>query len=153
MKLTGATAPVLVNRVAATLPQAAAPGAAPEWTNPAAAAALRSSVELLRQIEDGMIKNYGDVDKVRSFAADLRMASETFSVANDALLNDAAKENDAFLPLINRAGSNVSAAEVKLSSKEFASQWPFERGDIVNSIRHAKVISGNIADQLDPRKQ
>lgn len=124
--------------------------AAAPWTNPAATAALRSSVQILQSIEEGIVKNFAEVDKVRVFASDLRTAGDIFQAANDALLGDTNKDNDQFLPLIGQADARVSTAEVRLSSKEIASTWPTERSNILEAIRHARVISANVADQLDP---
>ncbi len=124
--------------------------AAAPWTNPAATAALRSSVQILQSIEEGIVKNFAEVDKVRVFASDLRTAGDIFQAANDALLGDANKDNDQFLPLIGQADSRVSTAEVRLSSKDISSTWPNERSNILEAIRHARVISANVADQLDP---
>jgi hypothetical protein len=146
-------------------PPAGAPGQAPAakpgsvdhpaivaapWTNPAATAALRSSVQILKSIEDGIVKHYAEVDKVRIFAADLRTTSDIFQAANEALTGDSNKDNDQFLPLIGQAGSRVMVAEGRLSSKELAAIWPFERSNILEAIKHARVISSNVADQLDP---
>lgn len=121
------------------------------WTNPAASAALRSTAELLKQIEDGIVRNFADVDLVRGYAADLKSTVEIFETATDAITSDASAENDSFLPLITNAGGGVERAEVRLSSKELHSTWPLERGDILASIRRAKSISQHVADQLDPR--
>jgi hypothetical protein len=121
------------------------------WTNPAASAALRSTAELLKVIEDGVVRNFRDVDQVRGFAADLRSTAEIFETATAAISDDASKENDSFLPLIENAGGSVARAEARLTSKELSSTWPIERGDILAAIRRAKAISQNVADQLDPR--
>lgn len=142
---------------AATAPPA--PGAAGQahvvtespWTNPAAAAALRSTVDLLRAIEDGIVRNYQSGDKVSGFAVDLRSTSEIFETASSVLLGDASKENDSFLPLITTANGGVNQAESRLSSKDIQSTWPAERGDILAAIRRARAIGQNVADQLDPR--
>lgn len=120
------------------------------YKNPAATAALRSTVEILKGIEDGIVKNYTEVEKVRSFANDLHAAADIVSAASDAIMGDANKDNDQFLPLITQAGARVSAAEIRLSAKELSSTWPSERSSILDGIRHARVISSNIADQLDP---
>lgn len=133
---------------AATSPQ---PTEASSWTNPAAAAALRSTVDLLKGIEDGIVRNFKDVEMVRGYASDLKSTAEIFATATDVLSTDASKENDSFLPLINNAGGGVSRAESRLSSKELSSTWPIERGDILAAIRRARAISQNVADQLDPR--
>jgi hypothetical protein len=121
------------------------------WTNPAAAAALRSTVDLLKGIEDGIVRNFKDVEMVRGYAADLKSTSDIFQTATDVLTTDASKENDSFLPLISNAGGGVLRAESRLSSKELSSTWPIERGDILAAIRRARAISQNVADQLDPR--
>lgn len=138
-------------RIAPSISAAAAPINADSWTNPAAAAALRSTAELLRGIEDGIVRNFRDAQLVRAYAPDLKSTSDILETASAALLSDTSKENDAFLPLIDNAGGGVSHAEARLSSKEFASTWPLERGDILAAIRRARAISTNVADQLDPR--
>ena len=121
------------------------------WTNPAAAAALRSTADLLATIEAGIMRNIQDVSLVRAYAVDLRSTMEIYDAATAAITGDASKENDSFLPLIVTAGGGVTHAESRLSSKELQSTWPIERGDILASIRRAKSISTNVADQLDPR--
>ena len=121
------------------------------WTNPAAAAALRSTVDLLRGIEDGIVRNFANADLVRGYAADLKSTAEIFGSATDAITGDTSKENDSFLPLITNAGGGVLHAESRLSSKELTATWPLERGDILAAIRRARAISQNVADQLDPR--
>jgi hypothetical protein len=121
------------------------------WTNPAAAAALRSTADLLQNIEDGVVRNFRDVELVRAYASDLRSTSEIFETATAAISGDASKENDSFLPLISNAGGGVERAEARLTSKELSSTWPLERSDILAAIRRAKAISQNVADQLDPR--
>ena len=126
--------------------QAAVPGA--PWQNPAAAAALVSSSELLKSIEDGVISNYGDVERVRTFATDLRATNEILASASDTLLGDSSAENDQFIPLVNRASTGVGAAELRLSSKDLTATWPAERDDIISAIRQARVLSFNIARQL-----
>jgi hypothetical protein len=133
---------------ATTTPQ---PTDSSSWTNPAAAAALRSTVDLLQGIEEGIVRNFKNVDMVRGYAADLKSTGDIFATATDVLMNDASKENDSFLPLINNAGGGVSRAESRLSSKELSSTWPIERGAILAAIRRARAISQNVADQLDPR--
>lgn len=120
------------------------------WTNPAAAAAMRSSVDLLKGIEDGILKHLDNIDRVRSFAIDLRSTSEIFTTASDAIANDGFKENDQFLPLINRASGSVSGAEGRLLSKDLAATWPSARADVISAIRSSRVISDNVARQLDP---
>lgn len=129
----------------------AEPAASGSWTNPAASAALRSTAELLHSIEDGIVRNFRDVELVRMYASDLRSTSEIFETATSALRSDASAENDAFLPLILNAGGSVERAETRLSAKELTSTWPLERGDILAAIRRARAISQNVADQLDPR--
>lgn len=124
---------------------------AASWTNPAAAAALRSTVDLLKGIEDGIVRNFKDAELVRGYAADLRSTVDIFDTATEAVSTDASAENDSFLPLISNAGGSASHAEVRLSSKELASTWPLERGDILAAIRRARALSQNVADQLDPR--
>ncbi|MCW2926303.1 MAG: hypothetical protein JWM86_271 [Thermoleophilia bacterium] len=131
-----------------TLPD---PGSAGSWTNPAASAALRSTVDLLKGIEEGMVRNFGSVDMVRAYAVDLKSTIEIFETATSVLMNDASKENDSFLPLIDTAGGGVTRAEARLSSKDLSATWPLERGDILAAIRRARAISLNVADQLDPR--
>ena len=126
-------------------------GASDPWTNPAAAAALRSTVDLLQDIESGIVRNFKNADQVRSYAADLRSTSEILDAATAAIVGDASKENDAFLPLIDNAGGGVAHAEGRLSAKDFVATWPLERGDILAAIRRARAISENVADQLDPR--
>lgn len=121
------------------------------WTNPAAAAALRSTADLLASIEAGIVRNIQDVNLVRSYAIDLKSTLEIYDAATSAITTDASKENDSFLPLISTAGGGVSHAEARLASKELTSTWPIERGDILAAIRRAKSISQNVADQLDPR--
>jgi hypothetical protein len=121
------------------------------WTNPAAAAALRSTVDLLTGIEAGIVRNFKDVEMVRGYASDLRSTTDIFATATDVLTSDASKENDSFLPLIANADGGVTRAEARLSSKELSSTWPIERGDILAAIRRARAISQNVADQLDPR--
>jgi hypothetical protein len=123
----------------------------PVWTNPAASAALRSTADLLGSIEAGIVRNISDVGLVRAYAVDLRSTMEIYDAATTALTTDASKENDSFLPLITTAGGGVTHAEARLTSKELASTWPIERGDILAAIRRAKSISLNVADQLDPR--
>jgi hypothetical protein len=121
------------------------------WTNPAAAAALRSTADLLEQIESGIVRNIKDVGLVRGYAIDLRSTLEIFETATTAITGDASKENDSFLPLITTAGGGVTHAETRLTAKELTSTWPLERGDILAAIRRARSISDNVADQLDPR--
>jgi hypothetical protein len=121
------------------------------WTNPAAAAALRSTVDLLKTNEDGVVRNFKDVELGRGYAADLKSTAEIFQTATDVISTDASKENDSFLPLITNAGGGVLRAESRLTSKELSSTWPIERGDILAAIRRARAISQNVADQLDPR--
>lgn len=123
------------------------------WTNPAAAAALRSSVDLLKGIEDGILKHLDDVDRARNFAVDLRATSEIFTTATEAIMGDAYKENDQFLPLISRAGGSVNGAEGRLLSKDLASNWPAARSEVLSALRSSRVISLNVATQLDPTQQ
>ena len=123
----------------------------PVWTNPAATAALRSTVDMLKSIEDGIVRNFQNADLVRSYAVDLKTTIEIFDTATTAITGDASKENDTFLPLLSSAGGGVSHAEMRLSSKELTTTWPLERVDILAAIRRAKSISQNVADQLDPR--
>ncbi|MCB0877751.1 MAG: hypothetical protein KDC46_02065 [Thermoleophilia bacterium] len=127
------------------------PGDRYAWTNPAAAAALRSTAELLSSIEQGIIRNISNVNMVRGYAADLGSTMDIFETATQAISSDAYKENDSFLPLITTAGGGVTHAQERLVSKELNSTWPIERGDILASIRRARAISSNVADQLDPR--
>lgn len=136
---------------ATTPAKPAVPAASGSWTNPAASAALRSTADLLKSIEEGIIRNIGDVSFVRGYAIDLKSTIEIFETATSAITGDDSKENDSFLPLILTAGGGVSHAETRLSSKELASTWPIERGDILAAIRRARSISQNVADQLDPR--
>ncbi len=96
-----------------------------------------------------MRQHFTDVDRVRAMVADIRSANEVITAASEAIASDASKDNDQFLPLIARAGGGVAAAEARLSSKDIAATWPMERADILASVRNAKVISKNIADQLD----
>ncbi|MEO6866908.1 MAG: hypothetical protein ABI200_02700 [Gaiellales bacterium] len=132
-------------------PTAVVRGAANPWTNPVAAAALRSAVDLLGGTEEGIIRNFADTSFVRQHAAGLRSTAELFSVATDVLRNDASIENDAFLPLVTNAGTSVSEAEFRLSAREITSTWPLERSEILASIQRARALSQHIADQLDPR--
>lgn len=127
------------------------PGDRSVWTNPAAAAALRSTADLLASIESGIVRNIQSVDLVRGYAIDLRSTLDIFETATAAISGDASKENDSFLPLIDTAGGGVLHAEARLGAKELASTWPLERGDILAAIRRARSISANVADQLDPR--
>lgn len=144
---------------AAAVPTAPAPSTDPShepadravWTNPAAAAALRSTADLLATIESGIVRNIQNVDLVRGYAIDLKSTLDIFATATDAITEDASKENDSFLPLISTAGGGVVHAEARLGAKELTSTWPLERGDILAAIRRAKSISANVADQLDPR--
>jgi hypothetical protein len=106
---------------------------------------------MLRVIEDGIIRNFGSVERVRYYASDLKSTMEILDTATSAITNDDSKENDSFLPLINSAGGGVTHAEARLVSKELAATWPIERTDILSAIRRAKAISQNVADQLDPR--
>lgn len=121
------------------------------WTNPAASAALRSMSELLRGIEDGVVRNFTSVEQVRTYAVDLRSTIDILGTATDAIRTDSSAENDAFLPLMDTAGGGVERAESRLSSKELTATWPLERGEILAAIRRARSISENVADQLDPR--
>lgn len=131
----------------------AEPGSGSSWTNPAASAALRSTAELLRSIEDGIVRNFSDTERVRTFAGDLRSTLEILDAATTAISSDASVENDSFLPLVASANGGVELAESRLSSKELAVTWPLERADILSAIRRARAISQNVADQLDPRLQ
>jgi len=123
------------------------------WKNPAAASALRSTVQLLASIEDGMVKSFSDAERVKLFAPDLHATNDILTAATDAIMNDANKENDSFLPQLTLAGTGVLAAESRLIDKNFSATWPVQRGDILGAIRKARVISGNVADQLDPNGQ
>ena len=127
------------------------PAETTSWTNPAAAAALRSTVDLLKGIEDGIVRNFTNVELVRGYAADLKSTADIFATATDVISTDASKDNDSFLPLITNAGGGVLRAESRLNAKELTSTWPLERGDILAAIRRARAISQNVADQLDPR--
>lgn len=120
------------------------------WKNAAAAAALRSSTQMLQVIEDGIVRNYTEPSKVRVFAADLRAASDVFVAATDAISTDSSKDNDQFLPLLGRASGGVSSAETRLQSKDLTATWPNTRSDILTTIRTARMIAANVADQLDP---
>jgi hypothetical protein len=157
MRIVPSTAVVSAAATTPKAPSAPAPASAPAiadrsaWTNPAAAAALRSTADLLTSIEAGILRNIANVDLVRGFASDLHSTLDIFETATVALSEDASKENDAFLPLITTAGGGVEHAESRLASKELKSTWPIERGEILASIRRAKAISSNVADQLDPR--
>jgi len=142
---------ISTNFIATNTTPAFTPVAESGWTNPAAAAALRSTVDLLKDIEAGVVQNFTNLEMVRSFASDLRSTVEIFESATDAITGDDSKENDSFLPHINNAGGGVSHAENRLSSKDLTTTWPLERGDILAAIRRAKAISQNVADQLDPR--
>jgi hypothetical protein len=121
-----------------------------QWTNPAAAAALRSTVDLLTLIEAGITRNFTDPDRVASFASDLHATVAIFAQATDAVASDASKENDSFLPLITTAGDNVAAAEERLNAKDFNTTWPIYRNDVLAAVRTARSLSQNVADQLDP---
>ncbi|MCW2924222.1 MAG: hypothetical protein JWM98_1626 [Thermoleophilia bacterium] len=127
------------------------PAAAGSWTNPAASAALRSTADLLKDVEDGIVRNFKNAGLVASYAADLRSTSEIIDAATTAISTDDSKENDAFLQLLENAGGSVSHAQDRLSSADLVSTWPLERGDILAAVRRAKAISSNVADQLDPR--
>ena len=126
---------------------------AADWTNPAAAAALRSSVDMLRVIEDGMLRSYDDVDRVRVLVSDLAVTDEILQAADKSIRTDASSSNDQFLPLVVTAGTGVQMAQARLDSKEIAQTWPIERGDILAAVRRARAISANVADQLDPRSR
>lgn len=119
------------------------------WANPAAAAALRSNVELLRAVEEGIVKNFQDVDRVRTYAIDLRATTDMFMAATGALSTDKSTENDQVLPIISQAESRIVGAESRLSAKDLTSTWPAERTDILSAVRFARVISENVARQVD----
>lgn len=119
------------------------------WANPAAAAALRSNVELLRSVEEGIIKNFQDVERVRTYATDLRATNDMFAAANVALAGDRSPENDQVLPIIGQAESRIVGAESRLSAKDLTSTWPSERTDILSAVRFARVVSENVARQID----
>src|SRR4051812_22892716 len=132
-----APSPAAVPAVAPTVTNPPSTATDTPWTNPAAAAALRSTAELLKSIEDGVVRNFKQVELVRGYAADLRSTTEIFETATAAISNDSSKENDSFLPLINNAGGSVERAESRLSSKDLSSTWPIERADILAAIRRA----------------
>lgn len=132
-------------------PDRAAESTGNPWTNPAAAAALRSTVDLLDGIEQGIVRNFADSNLVRQYATGLRSTMEIYEVAAMTITSDGSPENDAFLPLIESAGSSASLAETRLSAKELAATWPLERSDILAAIRRARALSQHVADQLDPR--
>ncbi|MCW2974482.1 MAG: hypothetical protein JWN72_2755 [Thermoleophilia bacterium] len=121
------------------------------WTNPAAAAAMRSTVDLLKLIEEGITRNFADPNRVLGYASDLRSTFDIYTQATDAITADDSKENDSFLPLINKAGANINDASDRFDSKDFATTWPLYRNDVLAQIRTARSISLNVADQLDPR--
>jgi len=121
------------------------------WTNPAAAAAMRSTVDLLKMIEDGITRNFQDPARVVAFASDLHSTYDIYAQATDAITNDDSKENDSFLPLISKAGSNIADAQDRFDSKDFATTWPLFRNDVLAQVRTARSLSQNVADQLDPR--
>ncbi|MCW2949346.1 MAG: hypothetical protein JWN41_359 [Thermoleophilia bacterium] len=121
------------------------------WTNPAAAAAMRSTVDLLTMIQDGITRNFQDPSRVSAFASDLRSTYDIYGQATDAIQQDDSKENDAFLPLILKAGTNISDAQEHLLAKNFNATWPLYRNDILAQVRTARSLSQNVADQLDPR--
>jgi hypothetical protein len=121
-----------------------------QWKNPAAAAALQTSVDLLKNIEDGIVKHYGEVDKVRAYAADLQQSNDMFQSATDSISGDQSKDNDQFVPLIGRASGGVENAQTRLLSKDISSTWPAERSDILSAVRTAKLIAQNVSRQLDP---
>ena len=106
---------------------------------------------MLQTIEEGIVRNFANADFVRAYASDLRSTTEIFDAATVALTSDDSKENDSFLPLIENAGGGVAHAENRLASKDLTATWPLERADILATIRRAKAISSNVADQLDPR--
>jgi hypothetical protein len=128
------------------VPSPRAPGV--PWQNPAAAAALSSSAEILKGVEDGVVRNYADADGARGYAADLKATNEILATASEVLLADNYTENDQFVPLVNRAGTGVGIAESKLNSKDLTSTWPFERDDVLSAVRQARVLSMHIARQL-----
>jgi hypothetical protein len=147
------TPPVSSATIPAVLIQKTKPAAEPQvpltsWSNPAAAAALNCSAQLLGDIEASVIRFYNDVDRVRDLASDLHSTNEILDTATDALLNDGSADNDQFVPLLGRAGSGVVSAETKLSSKDLQNTWPNERTDVLATIRQARVISENVAHQL-----
>jgi hypothetical protein len=135
----------------APAPVAETPVAETPWTNPVAAAALRSTVQLLADVENGVVRNFSDSSVVRGYANDLASAVGTIDAATIAITNDASKENDSFLPLIGNAGDSATHAENRLEAKELESTWTLERSGILAAIRRARTISQNVADQLDPR--
>lgn len=145
---TRSTASPTVPQTRAELTIGDTPDTSGAWQNPAAAAALRTSAELLKGIEDGITQNFQSVDRVRTFAVDLRSTGDIIAAAGEALLSDASPENDQFLPLIGRANNGVSLAEIRLTAKDLASTWPFERGDILASVRQSRVLSEQIARSL-----
>ena len=127
------------------------PAAGSAWTNPAASAALRSTADLLKGIEDGVVRNFKSVELVRGYAADLKSTIDIMGTDATAISTDGSQENDSFLPLISTAGGGVEHAESRLSAKDLTATWQIERGDILAAIRLARAISQNVADQLDPR--
>jgi hypothetical protein len=124
-----------------------------DWYNPAAAAAMKSSVDLLKGVEDGIVRNFDNLDRVKAFTNDLSTTSDMFGSAQTALSGDASKENDQFVPLIDRAQNPARSVYQRLTSKEIVNTWPAERNEILSSIRSSKAIASNVADQLSPPKQ
>jgi len=142
-----------IPHIATSTPTTALPRPATSltWTNPAAAAALHSTADMLTTIESGIVRNFGNAAAVRSYATDLLSTVDIIATASEAITSDTSKENDAFLPLITNAGGNASHAGTRLQAKELATTWPVERGDILQAVRRARAISLNVANQLDPR--
>ena len=137
-----------------------APGGAPElpdnlsepWQNPAAAAALKISTQMLQQVRDGIEINYDAIDRVRGLAGSLDTAGGIFSDANSVLAEDGNDMNDSFIPLIDRATSNVNLVATRLQSKEINDTWRDERQSLLDAVKSAMVISQTVGEQLDPRQ-
>lgn len=120
------------------------------WKNPAAAAAMKSSTDILKGVEDGIVRNFSDVNRVRAYVSDLASSSDMFSSAQQALTADKYPENDAFVPIIDKASGGVLVVAKRLGSQDIVNTWPAERNDILSAIRQSKSISANVAQQLDP---
>ncbi len=149
----GSTRMTLVTNVrpaANVLPVSTTTPQAPAWGNPAAAAALRTTVQMLRSVEDGVVQSYSNLDQARAYAADLSSAGDILAVASTALSTDNNVENDQFLPLISKATGGVTVASTRLLSRELAATWPTERSEILSTIRMARMLGENVARSLDP---
>lgn len=149
MKVGSGPAPAQTAAIPASQPPSV--GHTPEpWRNPAASAALRSSVDMLKQVEKGILDNFSDVSRARTFTKDLWVSGDMMEVAATALKSDKFEENDQFLPLIGKAGTSVVGAAGKLDSKDITENWNAQRNEILGSIRTARTMGENVAHQLDP---